>query len=485
MAVSLLGILGGIAGLQGVIQGLLYTYPPYITGRTRQTYRDRPNVLPSVDQLISMRYRGEIESHEFYAPMKELGYEDAWADSMYNAAKRMLDGEAYVRLWRRGELTEDELDTDLAGLHFNEADSNKLKKVTEFFPQPMDLIRFAVREVYNDQIRSQFGMDDDISNTYLTEAAKAGLPEEQARNFWAAHWELPSPNQGFEMLHRNVIDKDELGNLLKALDIMPFWRDKLTKIAYSPYTRVDVRRMYGLGVLGEDELLQAYKDIGYDDEHAENMVKFTKLYEQDGQRGITRGSVTRAYKQGLISKEDLIEYLTSLGYSDEVVDFWMTVSDFEKAESIEDDRRSVLFEQYRTGAITQDDLRKQLGYGGFAADYQDIQMQKAESVKAEKMKLPSKTDLGDWLVAGIIPEEYYSDMMKRIGYRQEEIGYYLAEYTIKQVEVGKEEIDIEHYQRWLGKDILSEQQFRRYAEWKGYTDSEIEELIIGARSHAG
>ncbi|GAH93918.1 unnamed protein product, partial [marine sediment metagenome] len=44
------------------------------------------------------------------------------------------------------------------------------------------------------------------------------------------HWSLPSPSQGFEMLHRGVIDEAELNMLLRALDIMPFWREKLTKV---------------------------------------------------------------------------------------------------------------------------------------------------------------------------------------------------------------------------------------------------------------
>ena len=51
------------------------------------------------------------------------------------------------------------------------------------------------------------------------------------------------------MLHRGVIDTAELDMLLRAQDVMPFWRDRLTAIAYRPLTRVDVRRMYKQGVL--------------------------------------------------------------------------------------------------------------------------------------------------------------------------------------------------------------------------------------------
>ena len=83
---------------------------------------------------------------------------------------------------------------------------------------------------------------------------KAGLPEEQARNYWAAHWELPSAQMGYAMFQRRIIDHETLVMLLKSLDIMPFWRDKLIEMSYNPLTRVDVRRMYGLGVLSEEEV---------------------------------------------------------------------------------------------------------------------------------------------------------------------------------------------------------------------------------------
>ncbi|GAG78096.1 unnamed protein product, partial [marine sediment metagenome] len=85
----------------------------------------------------------------------------------------------------------------------------------------------------------------------------------------------PSPQQGFDMLHRGVISDDELNMLLRALDVMPFWRDKLTQIAFRPLTRVDVRRMYKQGVLTETEVYESYLIAGYNEQNAERMAEFT------------------------------------------------------------------------------------------------------------------------------------------------------------------------------------------------------------------
>ncbi|MBA7557821.1 hypothetical protein ES705_50595 [subsurface metagenome] len=36
------------------------------------------------------------------------------------------------------------------------------------------------------------------------------------------------------MLHRDIVDQDTLKMLLKSLDIMPYWRDRLIQLSYNP-----------------------------------------------------------------------------------------------------------------------------------------------------------------------------------------------------------------------------------------------------------
>ncbi|GAH07016.1 unnamed protein product, partial [marine sediment metagenome] len=73
---------------------------------------------------------------------------------------------------------------------------------------------------------------EDYPKPLETWAAKKGLSKEWSQRYWAAHWSLPSASQGFEMLHRGIINQSDLNMLLRALDVMPFWREKLTGIAY-------------------------------------------------------------------------------------------------------------------------------------------------------------------------------------------------------------------------------------------------------------
>ena len=313
---SILGIIGGLIASQGLIQGMLYTYPPYITGLARKTYPSLPNVLPPVADLVAMRYKELITEKSYADSAQEMGLDGDWSENLYKSANRLLDGREYVTLWRRGKIDERQLKDNLAQLHYDTGDIERLKEVTEFYPSPIDLVRFAVREVYKTSQVEKYGMAQDDDPEYYEAAKKAGLPKVIAEDFWKAHWELPSVGQGFEMLHRNAIKPGELDELLRAQDVMPFWREPLKKIAYRPYTRVDVRRMHANGTLNDDDLQQAYQDLGYDPEKAGKMKEFTIKYNSHETTGLSRASLVKAYKSGILSESDLAVffYLRSLVY---------------------------------------------------------------------------------------------------------------------------------------------------------------------------
>lgn len=475
---SIMALVAGVLAAQGLVQALLYTYPPWISGIARKQYPGQPNVLPDIASLVSMRYKETIDSGVYSSRALQLGFTKQVSEQIFTGARRMLDADSYIRVWRRGKLSDGELTQALTGLQFNEEDQARVKIATEFFPNPQDLIRFAVREVYSAEIRTKFRMDEDITGQFLTEAAKAGVPEDQAGNFWAAHWDLPSVQQVFEMRHREVIDDDERDVALRALDIMPFWRDKLTEIAYRPFTRVDVRRMHGMGKLTDAETKQAYKDIGYDEKKAEKMLAFTQAFNQKETTGISRGSLVNAFKSGLINSAELTTYFQGLGYAEDVTAFYVRQAEFEKVESEVNDKRATLFERYRLGDITKERLREMLGYGGLPASYVDTQMERVESERVKKIKMPSRTDLTDWLKLGIIKEEYYVSEMIAIGYREQDVELYLQEIILEIEEIKPRYLSDRVYQRWLKAEIITEERFREILTIKGVSVEDINNLIM-------
>ena len=153
------------------------------------------------------------------------------------------------------------------------------------------------------------------------------------------------------MFQRDIIDEATLKMLLKSLDIMPYWRDMLIQLSYTPLTRVDVRRMHDMGILDDEGVEGAYRARGYSPENAKNMLNFTKLYNSQETTGLTRASIIKGYKRKLVSRSELQEVLKQFGYAEEVINFWVAMADLEleleEIQAAEDD----LLKQYRKGNI--------------------------------------------------------------------------------------------------------------------------------------
>lgn len=129
-------------------------------------------------------------------------------------------------------------------------------------PDVGDLVRFQLREVYEERRREELlvGEDRGTFNAYM---AQNGFSEYHSDSYWAAHWMLASVGQLNEMLWRGEIDEVEWERQVRFNDFDPSMIPRLKEIIFRPFTRVDARRMASLGVLSDLELLQAYADQGY------------------------------------------------------------------------------------------------------------------------------------------------------------------------------------------------------------------------------
>lgn len=465
----------GSAGLLSMVLGL---YPPILDLYTQSAYHWKPVKLPDLGSTVEMLHRKEISDGTLKGVFNRQGISSDWADKIINMSMALLAVGDLITLWRRGELPESELDTELEKLHYKGDNIERIKKVTEFFPAPADLVQFAVREVYTPAVVSQFGQMEDIPTKFIEEAAKAGLPKDQAENYWAAHWALPSAGQGFEMFQRDIIDEDILKMLLKSLDVMPYWRDQLIKLSYTPLTRVDVRRMHDMGILSDKQVEDAYRYRGYSPEDAKHMLDFTKLYNSQETTGLTRASVIKAYKRKLLNRSELSGVLEAFGYAPEVIDFWIDMADLEiELEAIEA-REKDLLDRYRAGQIGLSQVKSELDAADLPSEYVDDVITKETLKKSAKLKLPTKTDLTNWLGLQIIDEVFYSEYMQMLGYEESDIALYLTEFSLTQDTSKRKFLPIKTYVRWMKNKIITADTFIDTATQMNISSEDIDRFIL-------
>lgn len=277
--------------------------------------------LNDPNALVQAYYKGSIDYKYLTGELAKYGVSEERIKVMLDAALPLLSPGTIQFAFLRGMITEEQHDKQLSYYGYDNEQIKVIKDLYQQLPQVNDLIRMSVREVFSPDIAEKYGLFEDYPDQLNQYIEKQGLTKEWGERYWGAHWELPSPQMGFEMFHRGIINKPDLKQLLRALDVMPFWREKIIELSYNPITRVDIRRMYQLGVIDRDTVYKSYTNLGYSPNDAELMTEFTVTYEvmhnDPGHiniRTMTQSTIEQAFTLGIITESDALGRLINIGY---------------------------------------------------------------------------------------------------------------------------------------------------------------------------
>jgi len=221
-------------------------------------------------------------------------------------------------------------------------------------PGAQDLIRFMVREVFDPKVREEYGQDLDYPAVFTDYMKQHGYNEFWAKAYWAAHWELPSIGEGFEMYHRGQIDLKTLETLLRTKDVMPYWRDKLVNIAYSLIPRVDLRRAWEAGSLTTSDLLERYRWLGYSPKDAEVMTTIAMRVSLQTEINALEAETRERFIKGYITIDQAKAELQALGYSPERIDLRISLFNLEAETKSKDEVVALLIEEYKKDIIASE-----------------------------------------------------------------------------------------------------------------------------------
>ena len=311
---------------------------------------------PDVGTLIQWQYRNPNWQPVVVDELRHRGMTDDDINKVLEVSKRMLDVDDVITGWRRKLYDEGEMDVRLRALGYGDLERSIIKRNAAAIPSWNEITRMAVRDAWRDDIAARWGYDEDFPAQAAEWGEKLGYSQDWLRRYWRAHWELPSPQMIFEMMHRKVITPEQADEALKVADYPAGWRQRLMKISYAPYTRVDVRRMYGLGVLTtRDEVKRAYMDIGYDDDKAEHLTEFTVRYEDDDgsnklakYKELTQSQLSKAFRGGHIDETEYRTQLSRIKYTPDDIEWLVGFNEFQAALDLTPDLRK----EYRDAMAT-------------------------------------------------------------------------------------------------------------------------------------
>jgi hypothetical protein len=237
------------------------------------------------------------------------------------------------------------------------------------------------------------------------------------------------------MLHRGIITKSELELLMRALDIMPFWRDKLIQLSYASFTRVDGRRMHKLGILTRVQVLQAYQDIGYSPEKAEALTKFTEQLNAgtgtQTEKELTKADILTAYRAGIYSREECIDALGFLDYSTEDAELIVDAVQISEGVKLKTLTLSQVKTLYQAGIRSKQECTAWLAAMNYDAAAISNLFALWDWTQPVDPRRPTRTDLDNFVSAGVIDLGDWSAEYDALGYDMKYQEWYFAYLVVK------------------------------------------------------
>jgi ABC-type proline/glycine betaine transport system permease subunit len=391
-------------------------------------------------------YKGLWGEGDYIANARLGGVKGDKAETALQANRPLPSAGQVQAAFLRGEITLEEHDNYLKHYGLSVSNIELIKQLYMVIPGVGDLIHMAVREAFTPEIAQKFGQYQDYPEEFTQWAQKQGLSKEWSTRYWAAHWELPSASMGFEMLHRGVIDDDELKLLLRALDVMPYWRERLIDISYNPLTRVDVRRMYQLGVIDQAQVKRSYLDLGYDDQKAEWLTEFTIRYytpedqnQQDEFKTMARTTYSGAYKKHIISEDEYRQFLLNLKYYPDDVELLIQIDNYQALqtdklfdlEGYRKDWLKIILNAYDRGLLHENEVKPMLIDLGYSEEEASMEISLSDYNRQLAIQNLVVNQVHDQYVTYIIDETGMNNMLNAFNFTAEEILKLQADWQIE------------------------------------------------------
>lgn len=345
-------------------------------------------LIPTTQQATAAYSRGYFTTEQAEFVWRWNGDCVPWQRKLTEANKTRIGIQDAYRLFILGKISEPQLREAWTrqGIDFV-GEGGKWVDAIQQYPGMADLIRMMVRDVQNLETVEALKLDgvgasafeNNWTDTLKTWGNAQGVSDEVARYFYRAHWQNPSISFIYDALHRLrpddraendpnaalVFDKDAAAKALAIADYVPGLVDAYLALSYKPFSRVDIRRMWTVGTFTtEDQVRRAYRDLGYDASHAEQLARFTIDVSATARAKLsgelTVSEVSQAYRKDYITESEAANYLQRAGVPDDAVANTITSIDNRKVFDSRKIALDSLQKRYNRGEFTDAEARLQL-----------------------------------------------------------------------------------------------------------------------------
>jgi hypothetical protein len=325
------------------------------------------NVLPSVNDMVSMVIKQKITVLDFKKTMGYMGYADEWSQRMLDANYNLPSYAQVLNAHYRGVVKPDELETYRDKLALDPKYKDVWDALTEVIPDYSELTNELVKEVID-------------LPTYTKYLQWHGFNPEWSKRIWDAHFYPPSLGDILTAWRRGIITEADVDRLMIIVDLDPRFKNVFDTRKYADPSLMITRMMYETGAIGADEVPDLVHRQGYSPEHEKAVTDYVLTFQERLWRRRYLVSLSTAASLGAASMDTVRKEVVAAGYSEGVAE-WMI-----KAAEMRTKIASYRFEHpkpklmsignlkdaYLLDKIDADKLRTELLQRGYLLDEVDL-----------------------------------------------------------------------------------------------------------------
>lgn len=425
LGIAAVGVSLALARFRVWIQGLS-------ARQARKVNEDLRPTMISHGEIIRYMYLYPDRANAVIPLLGELGIEESQQEIAFDAMRQVPQYAQVLTLRNRDLITDVEAIDMFQQTGVSDGDAALLLQLRFFYPGPADIATLTGREAFEEESIERFNLDIDFDRIPQEVYEKAGMTSEQMRWYWIAHWQNPGLVQVFQMLHRlrDTTSPDHFGEedmdiFFNLADITPYFRERLKAIAFTPFTRVDIRRMYNTGTLSYNEVISAYQDIGYKAENARKMADFTVRLEDFNERDLSKTQVEKLFEIGELSYDEFLDALEAVGYDESEALYVAAL----KVSAMASDRIDAVIDraewEYKRHLINEAGVNTLLGPAGIKTGRIEDYIEQWDNENVTEQTLPTKADIVGWFDSGTISQRAAVKLLRKRHYSEINILRYL------------------------------------------------------------
>jgi hypothetical protein len=200
-------------------------------------------------------------------------------------------------------------------------------------PGIADHLHWLAKNVFDDEYVKKYelmsGFTERFWKKFGHDLRALGMKEEYARLHYAAHWQMPAPEQMREFVYRlrpqkaevtDSFDADDFGRILQEQDYNPLAVKWFKQTLYNVPSLSMIHEWFDQYEITDEQFVSYYRDHGYTTDDANRQLKLATLARDklriSQSQGWTPTVANSAFAAGVISEEEHSQIYQIFGYGE-------------------------------------------------------------------------------------------------------------------------------------------------------------------------